>query len=262
MAIADVNGQRIGYSDSGGDGPAVIFSHGFLMDRTMFNHQVAFLAGSYRCITWDERCFGETVTDESFSYWDSAADAVALLDHLDVDEAVFVGMSQGGFLSMRAALADPSRVKALCLIDSQAGVEAEEAAPGYAAMLAHWNSDEPLGDVGDFVAGLILGEPSIMATWLEIWAARDRSTIVLAGEALLSRDDITDRLGEITCPVLSIHGEADQAIDISLAESLQDAVQDGRGLVRVPGAAHAPNMSHPEIVNPALASFLAEVTAS
>lgn len=260
MAIAEINGQRIGYSDGGGDGPAVIFSHGFLMDRTMFDHQVAALASSYRCITWDERCFGETVTDQSFTYWDSADDAVALLDHLDVDEAVFVGMSQGGFLSLRAALAHPGKVTGLCLIDSQSGQEAPEATPGYEAMLAHWTSDEPLGDVGTFVASLILGEPNLMETWLEIWAARDRSTIALAGEALLGRDDITDRLADIACPVLSIHGEADQAIDISLAESLQQAVQDGRGLVRVPGAAHAPNMSHPEIVNPALASFLADVT--
>jgi 3-oxoadipate enol-lactonase len=39
MPFADVNGQRIRFDDSGGDGPAVIFSHGFLMDREMFAPQ-------------------------------------------------------------------------------------------------------------------------------------------------------------------------------------------------------------------------------
>ena len=55
MSFADVNGQHIYFDDSGGDGPAVLFSHGFLMDHEMFVHQVAALTGEFRCITWDER---------------------------------------------------------------------------------------------------------------------------------------------------------------------------------------------------------------
>ncbi len=261
MATAHVNGQAIGYDDTGGDGPPVIFSHGFLMDRTMFDSQVDVLRDRYRCITWDERGFGETPAESPFTYWDSADDAVALLDHLEVDRAVFVGMSQGGFLSLRAALAHPDRVRALVLIDSDSGVDDAETLAGYEGMIAHWTSDAPLGDVGDYVAGLILGEPALMEKWTAIWAARDRTTVRHPGDALLNRDDITDRLGEIAVPVLSIHGEADQAIDIALADKLQSSVADGRGVVRVPGAAHAPNMSHPDIVNPALEQFLAEVTA-
>ncbi|HHC07507.1 MAG TPA: alpha/beta hydrolase, partial [Actinobacteria bacterium] len=112
MPVAEVNGQRIAYDDTGGDGPALLFSHGFLMDRTMFDHQVAALSDRYRCITWDERGFGETPAEEPFTYWDSADDAVALLDHLGVDRAAFIGMSQGGYLSLRAALAHPDRVAA------------------------------------------------------------------------------------------------------------------------------------------------------
>lgn len=261
MAIAEVNGQRIGYTDSGGSGPAVLLSHGFLMDRTMFDSQVEALAGPYRCVAWDERGFGETTATESFSYWDSAADAVALLDHLNIDRAVFVGMSQGGFLSLRAALANPERVAALCLIDSQPGIDPPETLEGYQGMLAHWMGSEPLGEVGTMVAGLILGEPELMAYWVAIWESRDRSQIQFPGETLMTRDDITERMSEITCPVLSIHGEDDQAITIDKADDLQAMVSDGRGVVRVPGAAHAPNMSHPDIVNPALADFLADVTS-
>ena len=40
MPIANVNGQSINYVDSGGDGTAIIFSHGFLMDLSMFDSQV------------------------------------------------------------------------------------------------------------------------------------------------------------------------------------------------------------------------------
>ncbi|MCP3939049.1 MAG: alpha/beta hydrolase [Actinomycetia bacterium] len=259
MPVANVNGQAIRYDDTGGSGPVVLFSHGFLMDRTMFEAQVESLGGAYRCVTWDERGFGETAATEPFDYWDSARDALGLLDHLEVDSAVFVGMSQGGFLSLRAALLEPQRVMGLVLIDSQAGVDDAETLAGYEGMIAHWTSGEPLGEVGQFVAGLIIGEPTLATTWIEKWEARDRATVVHPARALLERDDITDRLGEIDCPVLSIHGEEDQAISMDRAELVQDSVKHPRGLVRVPGAAHAPNMTHPEIVNPALGSFLASL---
>ena len=55
MPFADVNGQHLYFEDSAGDGPAVVFSHGFLMDHDMFAPQVSALAPEYRCITWDER---------------------------------------------------------------------------------------------------------------------------------------------------------------------------------------------------------------
>ena len=195
MPLATVNGQSITYADSGGDGPAIIFSHGFLMDHTMFDNQVAVLSDSYRCIRWDERGFGETPANGPFTYWDSADDAVGLLDHLGIDSAIFVGMSQGGYLSLRATLAYPDRVQALVLIDSQSGLDNEEELAGYQGMIAHWLSDNPLGEVGDMVAGLILGEPELNKTWLEIWESRRTDgrgpQMEFAAGALLERDDVT-----------------------------------------------------------------------
>jgi len=256
MPVAHVNGQAIAYDDTGGDGPALLFSHGFLMDRTMFEPQVDALSDRYRCVTWDERGFGETPATEPFTYWDSAEDAVALLDHLGIDEAVFLGMSQGGYLSLRAALAHPDRVRGLVLIDSGVHMDDEETLAGYQGMIDHWLSDQPLGDVGMYVAGLILGEPELMKKWVGIWESRDRSTVRYPAQCLLGRDDITDRVAEITCPTLIVHGEEDQAIPIETARALCEELPDCRGFVPVPGAAHASNMTHPEIVTPAIAEFL------
>ncbi len=131
MSYADVNGQRIYYEDSGGSGPPVILAHGFLMDHEMFAPQVAALAPEFRVITWDERGFGLTEFDgKPFTYWDSASDCLGLLTHLGIDEAVVGGMSQGGFLSMRAALTSPERVKALVLLDTQSGNDPDEVLEG------------------------------------------------------------------------------------------------------------------------------------
>src|SRR5260370_8951165 len=104
MPGASANGMGIDYADSGGHGPAVVFSHGFLMDRTMFDRQVTALTPQYRVITWDQRGHGGTRATGAFTYWDSAADVLALLDHLGVERAVRAGLSPGGFVSPRAAL--------------------------------------------------------------------------------------------------------------------------------------------------------------
>ena len=96
----------------------------------MFAPQAAALAPEFRVIAWDERGFGETEFDgKPFTYWDSARDCLGLLDHLGIQQAVLGGMSQGGFLSLRAALLAPARVRALVLIDTQSGVEDPEQLP-------------------------------------------------------------------------------------------------------------------------------------
>lgn len=261
MAVAHVNGIDIRYEDSGGDQPPVLFSHGFLMDHTMFDAQVAALADRYRCIRWDERGFGGTRATGPFSYWDSAADAVGLLDHLGVDRAVFVGMSQGGFLSLRAALAHPDRVRAIALIDSSADLDDDEFNDSNQAMLhvlEHGTDDEKMG-VWQIVAGMILGDETLAAQWIPKWAGIDMEQLGHAGGTLLERDDIFGRVREITCPVLSIHGTDDAAITMDRAEALAAALPDSRGLVKVDGAAHAPNMTHPDVVNAALADFLSSL---
>ncbi len=255
MPVAEVNGQRINYADTGGDGPAIIWSHGFLMDHTMFAPQVEALSGDYRCVSWDERGFGATPVDGPFTYWDSASDAVALLDHLDIEQAVFVGMSQGGFLSMRAALANPERVRALVLIDTQAGLEDPAVLEGYRGMMGHWMSDQPLGDVGVFVAGLILGQDDLNAEWIARWEERRGDFSQHVGDCLLDRDDITDRLGEIAAPSLVIHGDADAAIPLELGRLLADNIPEA-SLAVMPGGTHAANLTNPEECTAAIRSFL------
>jgi 3-oxoadipate enol-lactonase len=258
MAYLERDGARIFYEDSGGDGPPVLWSHGFLMDHTMFDDQVEGLDG-YRHIRWDERGFGQTESSGSFTYWDSADDAVAILDHLGIDEAVFAGMSQGGFLSLRAALAHPDRVRALVLLDTQAGVEDPEVLESYQGMVeavAH-GDEETRSAVFDVVASLVIGDEAMSADWKRKWMAADAERIVEPGATLLERDDITGRLGEIDCPALVVHGTADAAISMERAEQLRTELADCRDLVPIEGGSHAANMTHPDEVNDAIRRFLA-----
>lgn len=257
MAFADINGQRIRFDDTGGDGPSVILSHGFLMDREMFAPQVQALSPAYRVITWDERGFGETEFDgQPFTYWDSARDCLALLDHLGIDQAVLGGMSQGGFLSLRAALLAPERVRALILIDTQSGTEDPERLPAYRQMQQTWLEHGPVDDLVQAIAHLIIGEPALNEVWIAKWQQLPRDRMKGPADALLDRDDITDRLGEISCPVIVFHGTADLSIEMDKAEALCSGLSGCVGLIRIEGAPHASNLTHPAQVNGPLLEFL------
>jgi 3-oxoadipate enol-lactonase len=258
MPHADVNGQRLFYEDSGEGETAVVFSHGYLMDHSMFDAQVEALRDGFRVIAWDERGHGQTETSsDPFSYWDSASDVIGLLDELEIDRAVLAGMSQGGFLSMRAALSAPDRVKGLVLIDTQAGTEDPAKLEGYDQLIEAWVAPGgPPQEVLDTVTQIIIG-PGYEGTpdWHEKWRGVGETQMRQIYATLTGRDEIWDRLGEISHPTLVIHGDQDMAIELPIAERLTEGI-DGAELVVIPGAAHAANMTHPEHVNPPLRRFL------
>jgi 3-oxoadipate enol-lactonase len=261
VPYAGVNGQRIYYEDSGGSGLPLVLAHGLLMDHEMFAPQVAALGDRHRVITWDERGHGLTeTTADDFSYWDSAEDLLGLLDTLGIERAVVGGMSQGGFVGLRLALGHAERVAALVLLDTQAGVEDPANLPGYEAMVDVWVTDGPSDAIAETVAAIIIGgERPESAVWMARWKARPREGIRQIFRTLVTRDDVTGRLGEITVPALVVHGEADTAIEMDRAEALAAGLPGARPLVRVPGAAHAANLTHPEPVNAAIARFLDEL---
>ena len=261
MPFAQVNGQRIHYEDTGGSGPVILFSHGLLMDGSMFAPQVDTLKDRYRCITWDERGHGQTATGTCapFTYYDSADDAVALLRHLGVQQAVFAGMSQGGYLSLRAALRHPEAVRALVLIDTQAMVEDPAKMAGHQALVQQWLQGGLSDEAAHLIEHIILGQGwAGAADWRAKWKQVQPGDLLACFTTLGTRDDISAAVAGIQAPALVIHGDNDQAIDLERAQAMADALAQAR-MVVIPGAGHAANLTHPAPVNTAIAEFLAHL---
>jgi pimeloyl-ACP methyl ester carboxylesterase len=93
MRILAVSGSPIG---TGGPGSPMVFSHGLLLDGTMFSPQLTALRDRCRCIVWDQREHVMTAAETlpCFCHYGSANDLSALLPFLDIDSAILVGMSQ------------------------------------------------------------------------------------------------------------------------------------------------------------------------
>jgi len=253
-------GPTVYYEDTGGgSGTPVIFSHGLFMDHAMFAPQVECFAGQRRCIVWDERAHGDTVSSGPFTFWDSARDLVALMDHLGIDRAIHVGMSQGGLLGSRAVLQNPDRFAGLLMLSSQAGKLAEEGADEFKRIIDEWVAHGATEDKLEFLTGLILGPGVDDTYWRKAWTKMTPQQVREANDAIFALEDITDRLPEITCPTLVIHGTGDVSTPYQRAETVAAKVPDCRGLVLIDGAPHAANLSHPDEVNDAIADFLAQL---
>jgi len=260
MPTAAINGIQINYAESG-DGPAVVLSHGYLLDQSMFDAQVAAFAPEFRVITWDQRGHGGTPAPGPFSYWDSARDVLALLDHLGIERAVLGGMSQGGFLSLRAAMLAPQRLRGLILIDSEAGTGEEASRPAYEQLHQAWLDQGP-SPVQEIVAAIILG-PGQWDDWYAKWADQyaqwapdNLGQLTWPFRCLMDRDDITGRLGEIGCPALIVHGSQDAAIPLARAEAMRDALAGPTTFTLIDGAPHAANVTHADEVNAEIVKFL------
>src|SRR5262249_7961583 len=191
MPYANINGQRLYYEDTGGSGLALVFSHGLLLDGTMFSPQLTAFRDSCRCIMWDQRGHGRTAAEmlPCFSYYDSANDLSSLLSFLDIDSAILVGMSQGGFVSLRCALTHPERVRALVLIGNQAGLDDPATIAGYRALLDAWIAGKLPQQVATTIEHIFFGPDWPGATaWKEKWRTTTAPNLLGAHNALAHRD--------------------------------------------------------------------------
>ncbi|HEY2694460.1 MAG TPA: alpha/beta hydrolase [Pseudonocardiaceae bacterium] len=243
------------YVDHGGTGPAVVVLHSFLMDATMFAPQVQAFGADYRFIAIDQRGHGETPATGPFDYWDSARDVLGVLDELGIDRAAFVGVSQGGFVAMRIALLAAERVAALAVMGTSAAAENPALVTTYRQLAANWLEMGPIDPIVDMVATICLGDMDA-SDWKAKWRARPTDTVEVLINALVDRDDIVARLGEIDAPALVLHGSADLAYPLERARELAEGLPKAEAPIVVEGGAHFLSLTNPTEVNSYLGPFL------
>ena len=115
MPMLRVNGTELYYEDTGGRGPAILFSHGLFWDTSLFAPQIAALKSQYRCIAYDHRGQGRSAESDlrAIDMDTLFADAVALIEALDLKPVHVCGLSMGGFIAMRLGARRPDLVRSL-----------------------------------------------------------------------------------------------------------------------------------------------------
>ncbi len=264
MPNAHVNGTRLHYEDTGGSGPAVVFSHGLLWSCRMFDAQVSALqAAGYRCIAYDHRGQGQSDDDaaRAISIETVYEDAAALLEQLKVGPCHFAGLSMGGFVGMRLAARRPDLLRSLILLETSAEAEPEENIPRYTRLNWTWRLLGPSLIVKP-VMQVMFGGPFLSearrAAERQHWEAQlraNRRSIWRAVNGVIERAPIAAELGKIKCPTTVIVGEEDRATVPAKSERIAAAIA-GATLVKIPRAGHSSSIEEGELVTAALRRHL------
>lgn len=264
-----INGFRMNYEDVG-DGPALIFVHGFPLDHTMWSHQVKALSDDYRVITPDLRGHGQSEAPPSPYRMDQMADDVrGLLQALDVERAVLVGLSMGGYIAFAFWRIYPHLVRALVLADTRAAADTPDARLNRQAMIDQVKAagTEPI--VEEMLPKLL--SPATLKNKAEVVAHTQRMMagtpapgVIGALHGLAERPDSTRMLRTLAVPTLILVGEDDAITPPADAEAMQRAILSARrppnvSLVRIPDAGHLAPLENPTAVNQALREFLASL---
>ena len=261
ISLPDIS---LNYFDSG-DGPPILFVHGFPLDHTMWRHQLSEFSQTHRVIAPDLRGFGQSdVTSGTVTMEQFADDLAALLDALGVSEpVVFCGLSMGGYIGWQFFKRHRNRLTALIQCDTRAIADTPEGVGNREklARLVLENGTEP-------VAAAMLPNLFTEATTPARQAAVEETRqavlrtspdgIAAASLGMSVRPDVTADLPSIDVPTLLIVGEEDRISPVEEMRGIADAIP-GAELAVIPDAGHMSPLENPEAVNAAIRDLLATV---
>lgn len=255
-----VNGVSLAV-DIRGDGPGILFIHGYPLDRTIWQHQVGALTG-WRRIAPDLRGFGlSDAPDLGYSIPTYADDLVALLDALSVDRAVVCGHSMGGYIAFELARRFRDRVRALVLMSTRAEADTPDGRKGRDTAMA-LAKEQGAGAIAAQMLPELLAPggdkalPEVAARLRKMMEGAPVSGILGALSAMRDRPDSMPLLPQLSdIPTLVVAGEQDQLFPTAHSRRIADGIR-GAVLSIIPGAGHLPAVEQPTATTRVIAEFL------
>ncbi len=262
MSFASLREGSLHYADHG-SGPTLLLVHGFPLDHTMWQGQLDGLSKSHRVIAVDLPGFGQSfvpageVTIVRFADWVAEfIDVVGLAGPLTVG-----GLSMGGCIALQFALRHPAKLNRLILCDCRAVAD-----PPEVQKTRYEAADRVLREGPGFLAEAMPARlfsahtreqnPAVVTAVQEVIRRTAPTGVAGGSRALADRADVSGRLTEITCPTLVIVGTEDIISPVAEMRTISQGLVRG-DLVEVPGAGHMAPLEAPEIVNRAIAEWLA-----
>ncbi|WP_068109780.1 3-oxoadipate enol-lactonase [Tropicimonas marinistellae] len=259
MRMADLGDIALHWREDGNpDGAPIVFANSLGTDLRVWDRVVARLPQRYRILRYDMRGHGlSDCPDGPYSMGTMVRDAERLMDHLDVNGAVFVGLSVGGMVAQGLAVKRLDLVRAMVLSNTAAKIGTKEM----------WE---------DRIAGVRTGgleslADSIMEKW---FTPAFRSTPECAGwrnmvtrtpvagyvgtcHAIAGTDFYTPTSG-LALPTLAIAGSEDGSTPPDLVRETAELVK-GSEFHLIRNAGHIPCVEQPDDYSDRLSKFLTAI---
>lgn len=239
--------------------PVVLLHPGLAGNGDLFRAWVPILAGRYRVLRLDARGQGRSPRPEGYTWLIDAfvEDALAVMDHLEIERVHWIGASGGGIIGQHAAVVAANRIESLSLV----------------ATTAHFRS--PSERVDDWFAPLDRGEAAEFfqqdterrfgtshpgrTSWIISEILRTPVQTIAELHRWVVGVDLTADLPRIACPTMIVAGERDTLTDLSDARLMQQHIPDAR-LQVIEGHPHNVGYTHPHLVAAIVRRFLDEIS--
>lgn len=265
--FAESGNARIYYEDLGSGTPLVLIHAGYL-DRRMWDNQITELRKGNRVIRYDVRGFGRS--SKAREEYSDYRDLEALLDHLNTEEAIILGASNGGRIALDFAVEYPSRVSALILVGS--GIRGYESQGNESDLWGDLSSlEEKYLDLRS--KGDLRGAAAIdVDIWTHLLSPSDRKWILdVAEENVNTEDEDVDkfqvspeppaflRLETLDIPALVMVGKEDLKGMLEIGQSIHSHLKSSE-FELVENADHLPSITNPEAFLRLVTGFISRIS--
>jgi pimeloyl-ACP methyl ester carboxylesterase len=250
---------RLHYTDRGtADDTPLVLLHGLQDCAANWDGAADRLADRYRVIALDLRGHGDSdrSAEGAYSQADFSSDIGRLLGELDLGQVVLVGHSYGGKVATAYASANPDRIAALIVVDSD--IAANSHGDPEHASAVEWRS---LAEVIDYLGNL---QPYATTEAIESQAAHLTTKlpgdkwVLKADTAVLEahvRKNLQPEWSRLQCPTLILRGRASTVLDHKAAVALKEAISGAR-IAELEEAGHWPHQEVPGAFDATLRWFL------
>lgn len=272
MPFAEHDGVKLFYEQTG-SGTTVVFLHEFAGDHRSWELQTGHFSSRYRCIALAARGYPPSdVPDgpESYGQEIANADVIAVLDHLGIGKAHFVGLSMGAYTGLQMALHHPDRCRSVVAASGGSGAYPATREAYLAECRAVADQIERAGSFPAEQMGRGPTRIQLFGKDEERWrtfvahaaehpakAAAMTLRRVQAGRPSLY--DLEGQLREVAVPVLLMVGDEDEScLDVNL---YLKRIMPAARLVMFPGCGHLLNLEEPGLFDRFAGEFFRAVDA-
>jgi 3-oxoadipate enol-lactonase len=240
---------------------SLLFVHGFPYDHHMWDKVVDPLSSEYHCVTYDIRGLGKSDPgDGQYTIEMFTEDLYSVIDKLNLDKPVLIGLSMGGYISLRAVERNKGKFRGLILCDTKSEADNNQNKIKRAQAINIINNKGLETFLQEFIP-TCFAEESIKRLGKEYEEVFERSKtfdpIGVKGclLAMAGRTETTDYLDKIDFPSLLLCGDKDKLTPPEVMEKMSNRITNSEFVV-ITESGHMTPIEQPEIVYNRIIDFL------